>query len=431
MTKSGRIELMSPAGDFTSLQAALDNGADSVYFGVEQLNMRARASMNFTIDDLPEISKRCKEKGVRTYLTLNTIIYDHDLSIIKTLLDKAKAADLTAVIAMDQAVIAYARQIGLEVHVSTQINITNIETVKFYALFADTMVMSRELSISQIKKICNQIEKEQIKGPSGNLVEIEIFGHGALCMAVSGKCYLSLHSHNSSANRGACKQNCRKKYTVIDQESGFEIELDNEYMMSPKDLCTIGFLDQIVDAGVKVLKIEGRGRAPEYVATVTKCYREAIDSIADGTFSAEKVEGWMKQLETVYNRGFWSGYYLGQELGEWSPNSGSSATQKKIYIGKGRHFYPKSNIAEFLIEAYDLNIGDRVLIQGPTTGSQEIVIEHMMVDGKEGATKASKSDVVTFKTEFRVRPSDKLYKIVKVEEPGTQQNNVDKGAYSH
>ena len=431
MTKSGRIELMAPAGDFTSLQAALDNGADSIYFGVEQLNMRARASMNFTILDLPEISRRCKEKGVRTYLTLNTIIYDHDLSIIKTLLDKAKEADLTAVIAMDQAVIAYARQIGMEVHISTQINITNIETVKFYALFADTMVMSRELSITQIKKICSQIEKEQIKGPSGNLVEIEIFGHGALCMAVSGKCYLSLHSHNSSANRGACKQNCRKKYTVIDQESGFEIELDNEYMMSPKDLCTIGFLDQIVDAGVKVLKIEGRGRAPEYVATVTKCYREAIDSIADGTFSAEKVEGWMKQLETVYNRGFWSGYYLGQELGEWSSNSGSSATQKKIYIGKGRHFYPKSNIAEFLIEAYDLNIGDRVLIQGPTTGSQEMVIEHMMVDGKEGATKASKSDVVTFKTEFRVRPSDKLYKIVKVEEPGTQQNNVDEGAYSH
>ena len=431
MTKSGRIELMAPAGDFTSLQAALDNGADSIYFGVEQLNMRARASMNFTILDLPEISRRCKEKGVRTYLTLNTIIYDHDLSIIKTLLDKAKEADLTAVIAMDQAVIAYARQIGMEVHISTQINITNIETVKFYALFADTMVMSRELSITQIKKICSQIEKEQIKGPSGNLVEIEIFGHGALCMAVSGKCYLSLHSHNSSANRGACKQNCRKKYTVIDQESGFEIELDNEYMMSPKDLCTIGFLDQIVDAGVKVLKIEGRGRAPEYVATVTKCYREAIDSIADGTFSVEKVEGWMKQLETVYNRGFWSGYYLGQELGEWSSNSGSSATQKKIYIGKGRHFYPKSNIAEFLIEAYDLSIGDRVLIQGPTTGSQEIVIEHMMVDGKEGATKASKSDVVTFKTEFRVRPSDKLYKIVKVEEPGTQQNNVDEGAYSH
>lgn len=412
MTKDGKIELMAPAGDFTALQAALDNGADSVYFGVEQLNMRARASMNFTIDDLSEISRRCREKGVRTYLTLNTIIYDHDLSIIKTLLDRAKAAELTAVIAMDQAVIAYARQIGLEVHISTQINITNIETARFYSLFADTMVLSRELSISQIKKICQQIEKEQIKGPSGKLVEIEIFGHGALCMAVSGKCYLSLHSHNSSANRGACKQNCRKKYTVIDQESGFEIELDNEYMMSPKDLCTIGFLDQIVDAGVKVLKIEGRGRAPEYVATVTKCYREAIDAIADGNFSEEMVAGWMSRLETVYNRGFWSGYYLGQELGEWSPNSGSSATQKKIYIGKGRHFYPKSQIAEFFIEAYDLAEGDKILIQGPTTGSQEMVVEEMMVDAKPGINKATKSDVITFRTSFRVRPSDKLYKIV-------------------
>lgn len=412
MTNSGRIELMAPAGDFTSMQAALDNGADSIYFGVEQLNMRARASMNFTIDDLPEISRRCSEKGVRTYLTLNTIIYDHDLSIIKTLLDKAKSANLTAVIAMDQAVISYARQIGMEVHISTQINITNIETVKFYALFADTMVMSRELSITQIKKICDQIIKDDVRGPSGNLVEIEIFGHGALCMAVSGKCYLSLHSANSSANRGACKQNCRKKYTVIDQETGFEIELDNEYMMSPKDLCTISFLDQIIDSGVKVLKIEGRGRAPEYVATVVKAYREAIDAIAEKTFSQEKVTEWMSRLETVYNRGFWSGYYLGQELGEWSDNSGSSATQKKVYIGKGRHFYPKSNVAEFLIEAYDLTVGDKVLIQGPTTGSQEMVIETMQVDEKPDSEKAIKSDIITFKTDFRVRPSDKLYKIV-------------------
>ena len=412
MTKAGKIELMSPAGDFSAMQAAIDNGADSIYFGVEQLNMRARASMNFTLDDLPEISRRCAEKGVRTYLTLNTIIYDHDLSLIKTLLDKAKAANLTAVIAMDQAVISYARQIGMEVHISTQINITNIETVKFYALFADTMVMSRELSMSQIKKICDQIVKEQVKGPSGNLVEVEIFGHGALCMAVSGKCYLSLHSANSSANRGACKQNCRKKYTVIDQESGFEIEIDNEYMMSPKDLCTISFLDQIVDAGVKVLKIEGRGRAPEYVATVTKCYREAIDAIEDGTYNDEKVAEWMKQLETVYNRGFWGGYYLGQELGEWSSENGSAATQKKVYIGKGRTFYSKSNIAEFLIEAYDLTIGDTILIQGPTTGSQEMVLEAMRVDEKPDAEKATKSDLVTFKTNFKVRPSDKLYKIV-------------------
>lgn len=413
MTQSGKIELMCPAGDFSSLQAALDKGADSVYFGVEQLNMRARATINFTIDDLPEIARRCNEKNVRTYLTLNTIIYDHDLSIIRTLLDKAKEAGLTAVIAMDQAVISYARQIGMEIHISTQINITNIETVKFYALFADTMVLSRELSLSQVKKICQQIEKEQIKGPSGNLVEIEIFGHGALCMAVSGKCYLSLHSHNSSANRGACKQNCRKKYTVIDQESGFEIELDNEYMMSPKDLCTIDFLDQVIETGVKVLKIEGRGRAPEYVATVTKCYREAIDSIAEGTYSKDKVAVWMKQLETVYNRGFWSGYYLGQKLGEWSDNPGSNATQKKLYIGKGRHYYVKPSIAEFLVEAYDVTDGDTILIQGPTTGSQEMVIKGMQVEAKEDTKTAKKSDVITFKTDFRVRPSDKLYKIVK------------------
>ncbi len=261
-------------------------------------------------------------------------------------------------------------------------------------------------------KICQQIEKEQIKGPSGNLVEVEIFGHGALCMAVSGKCYLSLHSHNSSANRGACKQNCRRKYTVIDQESGFEIELDNEYMMSPKDLCTIDFLDQLVDTGVKVLKIEGRGRAPEYVATTTKCYREAIDAVADGTYNKEKVADWMKRLETVYNRGFWSGYYLGQKLGEWTDSSGSKATQKKVYIGKGQHFFPKTNIAVFLIESFDVRVGDKILIQGTTTGSQEMVVEDMRVDKKEGALTAEKSDLVTIKTNFKVRPSDKLYKIV-------------------
>lgn len=412
MTESGKIELMCPAGNFESLQAALDNGADSIYFGVEQLNMRARSSVNFTLDDLEEISKRCSQKGVRTYLTLNTIIYDHDLSIIKTVLDRAKSASITAVIAMDQAVIAYARQIGMEVHISTQINITNIETIKFYSLFADTMVLSRELSLSQVKKITSQINKEQIKGPGGKLVEIEIFGHGALCMAVSGKCYLSLHSHNSSANRGACKQNCRKKYTVIDQESGFEIEIDNEYMMSPKDLCTIDFLDQVIDSGVKVLKIEGRGRAPEYVATVTKCYREAIDAIASGSFTKEAVAEWMKKLETVYNRGFWSGYYLGQKLGEWSDNPGSNATQKKVYIGKGRHFYPKTKIGEFEIEAYSLNVGDKILIQGPTTGSQEAEVSSMMVDDIP-AQEAKKGDILTLPIGFKIRPSDKLYKVVK------------------
>ncbi|WP_314151016.1 peptidase U32 family protein [Capnocytophaga granulosa] len=411
MTSSGKIELMAPAGSFESLQAALDNGADSVYFGVEQLNMRARSSINFTLDDLQEISHRCKQKNVRTYLTLNTIIYDHDLSIIKTLLDKAKQADITAVIAMDQAVIAYARQIGMEVHISTQINITNIETVKFYALFADTMVMSRELSLRQIKKICEQVERDQVKGPSGNLVEIEIFGHGALCMAVSGKCYLSLHSHNSSANRGACKQNCRKKYTVIDQESGFEIELDNEYMMSPKDLCTLDFLDQVIDTGAKVLKIEGRGRAPEYVATVIRTYREAIDAYYAGTYTKEKVAVWMEALATVYNRGFWGGYYLGQKLGEWSGAPGSQATQKKVYIGKAMHFFPKTSISEFKIEAFDIKRGDKLLITGPTTGVQELVLEDMYVNDVL-ADNAKKGDSCTFFTDFRTRPSDKLYKIV-------------------
>ena len=411
MTTTGKIELMAPAGSFESLQAALDNGADSVYFGVEQLNMRARSSINFTLDDLDEIARRCTEKNVRTYLTLNTIIYDHDLSIIKTLLDRAKQAHITAVIAMDQAVIAYARQIGMEVHISTQINITNIETVKFYALFADTMVMSRELSLRQIKKICEQIEREQVKGPSGNLVEVEIFGHGALCMAVSGKCYLSLHSHNSSANRGACKQNCRKKYTVIDQESGFEIELDNEYMMSPKDLCTLDFLDQVIDTGAKVLKIEGRGRAPEYVATVIRTYREAIDAYYEGTYTKEKVDKWMEALATVYNRGFWGGYYLGQKLGEWSGVPGSQATQKKVYIGKAMHFFPKTNISEFKIEAFDIKRGDKLLITGPTTGVQELILEDMYVNDQLSES-AKKGDSCTFRTEFRTRPSDKLYKIV-------------------
>jgi putative protease len=405
---------MAPAGSFESLQAALDNGADSIYFGVEQLNMRARASINFGLGDLPEISRRCSEKGVRTYLTLNTIIYDHDLSIVKTLLNKAKQAKISAVIAMDQAVITMARELGMEVHISTQINITNIETVKFYAMFADTIVLSRELSLRQVKKITEQIEKEQIKGPSGRLIEIEIFGHGALCMAVSGKCYLSLHSHNSSANRGACKQNCRKKYTVIDQESGFEMEIDNEYIMSPKDLCTIDFLDQIADAGIKVLKIEGRGRAPEYVAKVIKCYRDAIDSVENGTYDKEKVIDWMLELEKVYNRGFWSGYYLGQKLGEWSKDPGSHATQKKVYIGKGMHYFPKTNIAEFKIEAYDLSVGDTVLVTGPTTGAKELEIKEMFVNDEKGEN-ATKGDSITIPMEFRVRPSDKLYKIVATE----------------
>lgn len=411
MKHSDRIELMAPAGSFESLQAALDNGADSVYFGIEQLNMRARSSINFSLDDLQEISERCRRYGVKTYLTLNTIVYDHDLSLVKAIIDRAKEQGITAVIAMDQAVIAYARQAGMTVHISTQINVTNVETLRFYSLFADTMVLSRELSLSQVKKITERVTAEQIKGPSGELVKIEIFGHGALCMAVSGKCYLSLHSHNSSANRGACKQNCRKKYTVIDQETGFEIELDNEYMMSPKDLCTIGFLDQIADAGVKVLKMEGRGRSEEYVATVTRCYREAIDSLYEGGYTPERINQWMSQLETVYNRGFWSGYYLGQELGEWSANSGSAATQKKVYVGKGMGYFARTGIAAFSVEAFGLKVGDRILVSGPTTGVHETDVTSMMVNDQY-SEQAAKGDVLTLPLDFKIRPSDKLYKIV-------------------
>ena len=299
----------------------------------------------------------------------------------------------------------------MEVHISTQVNITNIEAVKFYAMFADTIVLSRELSLRQVKKITEQIEKQNICGPSGRLLEIEIFGHGALCMAISGKCYMSLHSYNSSANRGACKQNCRKKYTVIDQESGFEMELDNEYIMSPKDLCTIDFLDQIIDAGVKVLKIEGRGRAPEYVAKVIKCYRKAIDKIYAGTYDKQKVITLMQELEKVYNRGFWSGYYLGQKLGEWSKGSGNQAKQKKVYLGKGVHYYKKSKIGEFKLETYEVNTGDILLVTGPTTGAKEIKVVQMFVNGQKNNT-AKKGDSITIPLDFKVRLSDKLYKIV-------------------
>lgn len=410
MAKS-KVELMAPAGNFESMQAAMDNGADSVYFGIEQMNMRARASMNFTMDDLPEIAKRCEERNVRTYLTLNTIVYNHDLSLVKRIVDAVKAAGITAVIAADQAVLSYAKTVGVEVHISTQVNITNIEAVKFYAHFADVMVLSRELSLRQVKEICEGVTKEDVRGPAGKLIEIEVFGHGALCMAVSGKCYLSLHTQNSSANRGACIQNCRRTYRVIDIEDGHELEIDNEYIMSPKDLCTIDFADQLADAGISVLKIEGRGRAPEYVATTIKCYREALDSIADGTYSKEKVKEWFTRLETVYNRGFWGGYFLGQKMGEWADTPGSLATQKKVYLGKGAHYYPKTNIAEFQMEAQNLKVGDEYLITGPTTGVMEGVIESMMVDDVF-VDEAKRGETVTFKVKDRIRQSDRLYKMI-------------------
>lgn len=411
MTKRGKVELMAPAGNFESMQAAIDNGADSIYFGIEQMNMRARASMNFTMEDLPEIARRCDKKNIRTYLTLNTIVYNHDLSLVKRIIDAVKNAGITAVIAADQAVLSYAKTVGVEVHISTQVNITNIEAVKFYAHFADVMVLSRELSLRQVKEICEGVVKEDVRGPAGKLIEIEVFGHGALCMAVSGKCYLSLHTQNSSANRGACIQNCRRTYRVIDIEDGHELEIDNEYIMSPKDLCTIDFLDQLADAGISVLKIEGRGRAPEYVATTIKCYREALDAIEEGTYNKEKVKDWFSRLETVYNRGFWGGYFLGQKMGEWADTPGSLATQKKVYLGKGAHYFPKTNIAEFQIEAQNLKVGDEFLITGPTTGVMEGVIESMMVNDVF-VDEAKRGDTVTFKVKDRIRQSDRLYKMI-------------------
>jgi len=412
--QENKIELMAPAGSWESLQAAIDNGADSVYFGVEQLNMRAMSSNNFSVNDLPEIVSRCKKNGVRSYLTINTIIYDHDILMAKKLIKAAKNAQVSAVIVADQAVIFMAREAGLEVHISTQINITNLETLKFYSSFADTMVLSRELSLRQVKHITDQIKKQQIKGPSGRLIEIEIFGHGALCMAVSGMCHLSLHTYNSSANRGACKQNCRKPYLVIDKESGIELEIDNEYIMSPKDLMVLDFLDQVKDAGIKVLKIEGRARSPEYVATTVSTYREAIDSLYDGTFTPKRISKWVSRLATVYNRGFWSGYYLGKKLGEWT-TPGSHATQKKIYLGKGNHYYPKAKVAEFKIEAFDLKKGDKILITGPTTGVIEMKVPEIYVNDQPGI-KAQKGDIVSVKIDKKIRPADKLYKIVNAEE---------------
>lgn len=405
---------MAPAGDFAAMQAAIDAGANSIYFGVEQLSMRARSTMNFVIDDLEEVVARCKPKNVKTYITLNTIIYDHDLGLAKRIVDRAVECGITAVIASDQAVIQHAKSKGLPVHISTQLNVTNIETVKFYSLFADVMVLSRELSIRQVQKICEAVVRDEVRGPSGDLVRIEIFAHGALCMAVSGKCYLSLHTQNSSANRGACIQNCRRKYKVVDLEGGHEFEIDNEYIMSPKDLCTIDFIDQIIATGVGVLKIEGRGRAPEYVKTVIECYREAIDSYYDNTYTQEKIDAWMKRLETVYNRGFWSGYYLGQEMGEWTKKHGSSASQKKVFLGQGIHYFPKAKIAHFKIESYSLKIGDKVLIIGPTTGVVETEITELMVN-ELVANEAKQGMECTFPLDQLIRKSDKLYKVVAAE----------------
>lgn len=402
---------MAPAGNFESMTAAIQSGADAVYFGIEQLNMRARATMNFTLDDLEAVSNLCQTHNVKSYITLNTILYDHDLSLMKRIVDEAIKHHISAVIASDQAVINYASSKGMPVHISTQVNISNIETVKFYAHFADVMVLARELSMLQMKEITRAIEEEQIKGPSGELIRIEVFAHGALCMAISGKCYLSLHTHNSSANRGVCIQNCRRQYDVKDRDEGHAFHIENEYILSPKDLNTLPFLDQLLQTGIDVLKIEGRARAPEYVKTVTKAYREAIDAVQAGTFNQEQVNDWMTEVEKVYNRGFWGGYYLGKKLGEWSDTYGSKATTKKIYLGKSVHFFPNIKVGEFKIESHKLNKGDNLLVTGPTTGVLEFTADEIRVDEKSVAT-AERGVSCSIKVPSKIRPSDKLYKIV-------------------
>lgn len=410
-----KVELMAPAGSFEAMSAAIKAGANSIYFGVEQLNMRTKSTHNFTLEDLPEIARICRKHGLKSYLTLNTIVYDHDISLMKRILESAKESGISAVIASDHAVMNYAKKIGLTIHISTQANITNIDTVEFYAAYADVMVMARELSLLQVEAINKEIVRRKVTGPSGELVRTEIFAHGALCMAVSGKCYLSLHSNFSSANRGACVQNCRKSYIVMDKDDGVEFEIDNEYIMSASDLCTIDFIDKVIASGVSVLKIEGRGRSADYVYTTTQCYREAIDAFYAGTFSEEKVNDWKQRLSAVFNRGFWDGYYLGRKMGEWSDNPGSKATKRKVYLGKGMKFYENAGIGEFLIEAQNVKIGDELIITGPTTGVIETTLTELRVDNQT-VEMAKRGVSITFPVAEKIRPSDKLYKLVAVEQ---------------
>jgi putative protease len=409
--KRSDVEIMAPVGSYESLMAAIEAGAGSVYFGVEQLNMRAKSSANFTIADLHEIVRMANEKNVKTYLTVNTVLYDDDLPVMRAIIDAAKESGLTAIIASDQAAINYATSIGVEVHISTQVNITNIESLKFYARYADVVVLARELNMDQVAHIYNEIQKQDIRGPKGNLVQIEMFVHGALCMAVSGKCYLSLHQYNKSANRGGCLQTCRRAYVVTDKETGHELEIDNEYIMSPKDLKTIGFLDKVLAAGVRVLKVEGRARSADYVKTVVQCYNEAVDAVVDGTFSAEKVEAWDGRLATVFNRGFWDGYYMGQTMGEWTAAYGNLATKRNVYVGKGTNYFPNIGVAEFVLETQSLSVGDEVMVTGPTTGVFHMVVTELRVDLKTVET-VEKGARFSMPVTERVRRSDKLYKVV-------------------
>jgi U32 family peptidase len=425
MRAKQHIELLSPAGSFESLQAAINGGADAIYFGVEQLNMRTKSSNSFTLEDIKEISRICKKNQKRCYITLNTVIYEHDKQLLKIILKEVKKQKVDAVIASDFAVIEFCKQLQIPLHISTQSNISNIEAVQFFANFSDVVVLARELTLKQVEKIKKEVVRKKIKGPSGELLKIEIFIHGALCMAVSGKCYLSLHSHNSSANRGACVQNCRRAYRVTDIETNEELEIDNEYIMSPKDLCTIDILDKVIDAGADVLKIEGREKSADYVYTVTKCYREAIQAIENKAYSLDKIDTWKKELAKVYNRGFWEGYYLGRKLGEWTENPGSAATEKKIYLGKGSKYYPKIKIGEFIIESGTLHSGDTIMIIGNTCGMIKEKLDRLVVNGIEGKV-AKKGDKITLPLQNKVLASDKLYKITdnKIETPIAETKNI-------
>ena len=406
---------MSPVGSWESLHAALQGGADAVYFGVGKLNMRSRSAANFSADDLKEICRITREAGVRTYLTVNTIIYDSEIEEMHALVDAAKEAGVTAIIASDMAVIAYAHSVGVEVHISTQCNVSNSEAVRWYARYADVMVTARELSLQQVAEITRFIEREDIRGPKGNLVQIEVFAHGALCMSVSGKCYLSVDNYNYSANRGACLQLCRRGYIVKDKESDLELEIDNEYIMSPKDLCTIGFVDKIVQAGVRVLKIEGRGRSADYVRTVTECYREAVEAVADGTYTPERIAAWTERLRTVFNRGFWDGYYLGRRLGEWSNRYGSQATEQKVYLGVVKNYFQRIGVAEVLLQtAEELHIGDEVMVIGETTGVYRNSVDELRLD-RDPVPEVHQGDRFSFKTTSPVRRGDKVYRIDKIE----------------
>lgn len=422
MLKRSDIEVMSPAGNFESLMAAIQGGTNAVYFGVGHLNMRANSNVNFIVSDLKEIVRICNENGVRSYLTVNTVLYDNDLPAVKILLQEAKSAGVSAIIASDQAALMYAFELGHEIHLSTQLNISNLEALKFYAHWADVVVLARELTLEQIHEIYEGIERENITGPSGNRIKIELFAHGALCMAISGKCYLSLHQENISANRGACLQICRRSYTVQETETGNQLEVDNEYIMSPKDLCTINFLNKLIDAGVRVLKIEGRARAPEYVKTTTQCYSEAVVALCDGTYGAEKIKEWMTRLATVFNRGFWDGYYMGRKLGEWSHVYGSVATERKMYCGKITNYFSNLGVAEVSVEAHELFLNDKFMVIGPTTGVIEGTVEEIRVDEKP-APFCPKGVRCSIPLSVPVRRSDKLYRIISEEELHKMQKN--------